>query len=82
MKVLQVMIFAALIVSFAACSGASSQDSRTPAGESSGSIAEADQGGGDPDAPPSVPCETSDDCAQSQICVDDECAIPAPAGFY
>jgi hypothetical protein len=37
---------------------------------------------GDPDAPPAVPCETSDDCAEGQFCVDDECAIPAPAGFY
>lgn len=29
-----------------------------------------------------TPCQTSDDCAEGQICIDDECAIPVPDGFY
>ena len=82
MKGFQFMLIIAMMTALAACGGASTPDARTPAGRSSASTGGAGEIDGDPDAPPSVPCETSDDCAKSQICVDDECAIPVPAGFY
>ncbi len=27
-------------------------------------------------------CSTSDDCQEGLICVDDECLVPVPDGFY
>jgi hypothetical protein len=57
--------------------------SRTAGDETppAGAAASAEQPAGGGDAA-HVPCETSDDCPEGQTCVDDECAVVVPAGFY
>lgn len=77
-----VFIIVMLVASIASCGGSATPEPDTPAGGQTGMGTGSDPELGDPDAPPSVPCETSDDCAEGQICVDDGCAIPVPAGFY
>jgi hypothetical protein len=82
MKWLYIIVIVVMLAAATACGGAQTKDARSPTGESTGATGQPTELDGDPDAAPSVPCETSDDCAPSQICVDDECAIPVPAGFY
>lgn len=64
------------------CSGKTGAGASTPSGGSSTGSEMGSSGDPELDAAPAVPCETSDDCASSQICVDDECVVPVPAGFY
>jgi hypothetical protein len=74
------LVLAACLVVMASCGGPSTSTS-TPQPDPGTSTTLG--GPGEPDeATLSIPCETSDDCTEDQICVDSECAIPVPAGFY
>jgi hypothetical protein len=77
------IVTAILIVLLAAACGAGpAGGTHSPAGTPLPGAGE-EASGEPPGAPaPGIPCETSDDCASGQICVDSECAIPVPAGFY
>ena len=37
---------------------------------------------GEVESPASPSCSTSEDCADDLICVDSECVMPVPPGFY